>query len=68
LRSRRLREYTHPAVQEIRGGTLQAYLDEFTFRFNRRRTPMAAFQSLLGLTGAHGPTTYKMLYASEPTG
>ena len=47
---------------------LQASLDEFTFRFNRRRTPMAAFQSLLGLTGAHGPTTYKMLYASEPTG
>ena len=47
---------------------LQAYLDEFTFRFNRRRTPMAAFQSLLGLTEAHGPTTYKMLYASESTG
>jgi hypothetical protein len=23
---------------------LQAYLDEFAFRFNRRRTPMAAFQ------------------------
>ena len=47
---------------------LHAYLDEFTFRFNRRRTPMAAFQSLLGLTGAHSPTTYKMLYASESTG
>ncbi len=47
---------------------LPAYLDEFTFRFNRRRTPMAAFQSLLGLTGAHKPTTYKMLYASESTG
>ena len=47
---------------------LQAYLDEFTFRFNRRRTPMAAFQSLLGLTGAHEPTTYKMLYGSESTG
>jgi transposase-like protein len=47
---------------------LQAYLDEFTFRFNRRRTPAAAFQSLLGLTGTHGPTTYKMLYASESTG
>jgi transposase-like protein len=45
---------------------LQAYLDEFAFRFNRRRTPMAAFQTLLGLaSGAHGPTTYKMLYASE---
>lgn len=47
---------------------LQAYLDEFAFRFNRRRTPMAAFQTLLGLaSGAHGPTTYKMLYASEST-
>lgn len=45
---------------------LQAYLDEFAFRFNRRRTPMAAFQTLLGLaSGAHGPTTYEMLYASE---
>lgn len=47
---------------------MQAYLDEFAFRFNRRRTPMAAFQSLLGLTSAHGPTTRKMLYASEPSG
>src|SRR3990172_5351848 len=47
---------------------LPAYLDEFTFRFNRRHTPMAAFQSLLGLTAAHGPTTYKMLYGSESTG
>ena len=45
---------------------LQAYLDEFAFRFNRRRTPMAAFQTLLGLaSGTHGPTTYEMLYASE---
>lgn len=31
------------------------YLREFEFRFNRRRTPMAAFQSLLGLTGRHSP-------------
>jgi len=47
---------------------LQAYLDEFAFRFNRRRTPMAAFQTLLGLaSGVHGPTTYDMLYASEST-
>ncbi len=47
---------------------LQAYLDEFAFRFNRRRTPMAAFQTLLGLaSGIHGPTTYQMLYASEST-
>jgi transposase-like protein len=46
---------------------LQAYLDEFTFRFNRRRTPMAAFQTLLGLASSHNPTTYKMLYRSEST-
>jgi len=46
---------------------LQAYLDEFTFRFNRRRTPMAAFQTLLGLATLHGPTSYDLLYGSELT-
>ena len=44
---------------------LQAYLDELAFRFNRRRTPMAAFQTLLGLGSLHGPTNYKQLYAVE---
>lgn len=34
---------------------MRVYLREFEFRFNRRRTPMAAFQSLLGLTGRHPP-------------
>jgi transposase-like protein len=47
---------------------LQAYLDEFTFRFNRRRTPMAAFQTLLGLGSHRPPTTYKQLYGVESTG
>jgi transposase-like protein len=47
---------------------LQAYLDEFTFRFNRRRTPMAAFQTLLGLGTQLAPTTYRQLYAVESTG
>jgi transposase-like protein len=47
---------------------LPSYVDEFVFRFNRRRTPMAAFQSLLGLSSRHPPTTHKMLYAAEPTG
>src|ERR1022692_3638180 len=28
---------------------LQVYLDEFVFRHNRRKTPAAAFQTLLGL-------------------
>ncbi len=47
---------------------LPHYLNEFVFRFNRRRTPMAAFQSLLGLTAQHTPTTYKMLYSGESNG
>lgn len=49
-------------------GHVRAYLDEFVFRFNRRQTPMAAFQSLLGLTTHHAPTTYKALYGREATG
>jgi ISXO2-like transposase domain/Transposase zinc-ribbon domain len=42
---------------------LQAYLDEFVVRFNRRRTPHAAFGRLLGLSLALGPATYQMLVA-----
>lgn len=38
---------------------LQDYLDEYTFRFNRRRTPMAAFQTLLGLGSHQASTTHK---------
>ncbi len=40
---------------------LQVYLDEFTFRHNRRHTPMAAFQTLLGLGSLHAPTTYRQI-------
>jgi transposase-like protein len=54
-------EGTHHGVSEKH---LQAYLNEFTFRHNRRRMPMAAFQTVLGLaTHTHGPT-YKELYAT----
>lgn len=37
---------------------LQVYLDEYVFRHNRRRTPMAAFQTLLGPGAQHQPSTY----------
>ena len=41
---------------------LQAYVNEFTFRFNRRKTPMAAFQTVLGIgTHVEGPT-YEGIY------
>jgi hypothetical protein len=39
----------------------QAYLDEPVFRFNRRRTPAAAFERLLGLAVGLRPTCYEML-------
>lgn len=44
---------------------LQAYLNEFTFRFNRRFYPFNAFRSLLGIGGATKPPTYDGLYDHE---
>jgi transposase-like protein len=44
---------------------LQAYLNEYTFRFNRRKTPMAAFQTILGLTSKVDYPTYEELYSGE---
>lgn len=40
---------------------LPVYLDEHVFRHNRRNTPMAAFQTLLGLSTRHGPSTYTQI-------
>ena len=37
---------------------LQAYLNEFTFRFNRRFYPFNAFRSLLGISGQAVAPTY----------
>ncbi len=53
---------THRGVSREQLGV---YLDEFTFRHNRRSTPMAAFQTLLGLAGAHEPTTYRQITHRE---
>ncbi len=47
----------------LRPAHFQAYPDEFVFRFNRRRTPHAAFDRLLGLSLALEPATYRMLVA-----
>lgn len=40
---------------------LQVYLDEFAFRHNRRRLPMAAFQTLLGLGTSRAPAPYRLI-------
>ena len=45
----------------LRRRHLQGYLDEFVFRFNRRRTPAAAFDRLLGLAASLQPASYQML-------
>jgi transposase-like protein len=44
---------------------LQAYLNEFVFRFNRRFYPMTAFNSVLGLAAHASAPTYETLYNGE---
>jgi transposase-like protein len=52
----------------LREKHLQAYLDEFVSRFNRRHTPQAAFARLLGLATAIGPHPYNTLVVLGPKG
>jgi hypothetical protein len=47
----------HGTHRDVSRRHLQVYLDEYTFRHNRRRTPLAAFQTLLGLSALRQPTT-----------
>lgn len=42
---------------------LQAYLNEFVFRFNRRFYPMNSFNSVLGIASHVMPPTYAELYS-----
>lgn len=46
----------------VRKKHLQAYLDEFTFRFNRRFYRSVSFQSLLGLGTLSAGATYREIY------
>jgi transposase-like protein len=52
----------------LRRKHLKSYLDEFVFRFNRRRTPHAAFRTLLGIGITIKPVTYNMLTSPEAQG
>jgi transposase-like protein len=49
---------THHGVSKAQ---LQVYLDEFVFRHNRRKTPAAAFQTLLGLGTGRKSTQYEQI-------
>ena len=53
---------THYAVSARH---LQAYLNEFTFRFNRRFYPFNAFRSLLGIASSARAPTYDELYSVD---
>jgi transposase-like protein len=44
---------------------LQVYLDEFVFRHNRRKTPAAAFQTLLGLGTGRKSTMYEQIRGAK---
>jgi hypothetical protein len=44
---------------------LQAYLNEFVFRFNRRFYPLNSFKSLLGIGTENKAPTYAELYDGE---
>jgi hypothetical protein len=44
---------------------LQSYLDEFVFRHNDRRQPIAAFQTLLGLGAGRTPTPYELIRGAK---
>lgn len=55
---------THHGAVEVKH--LQAYLNEFVFRYNRRRNLPAAFQTMLGLASKVGGFTNADLYADVP--
>jgi len=54
-----LKAWMHGTHRGVSPEHLPVYLDEFVFRHNRRGTPMAGFQTLLGLGLAHDPITYR---------
>lgn len=58
-----LKRYALGVYHGFRRKYLQAYLDEFTFRWNRRRHYAVAFDSLLGIGLKVGPVTLKALKA-----
>jgi transposase-like protein len=53
---------THHGVSQKH---LQAYLNEYVFRFNRRFYPMTAFHSVLGIGTTKQPPTYDAIYSGE---
>ena len=60
-----LKGWARGVYHGLRAKHLQSYLDEFVFRFNRRRTRHASFRSLFGIAVCTKPFTYNMLVRPE---
>ena len=60
-----LKTWALGVYHSLRRKNIQTDLDEFVFRFNRRRTRHAAFRTLLGIGVVTKPVTYKTLIAPE---
>lgn len=60
-----LQQWLNGTHHGVSPNQLQVYLDEFVFRHNRRQTPMAAFQALLGLGTVHKPTPYAQIRSAS---
>ena len=56
-----LKAWMHGTHRGVSDEHLPVYLDEYVFRHNRRSTPMAAFQTLLGLGALYAPETYEQI-------
>ena len=63
-----LKTWALGVYHSLRQKHLQAYLDEFVFRFNRRNSRQATFRSLFEIVTLGKPITYNMLIQPEPTG
>lgn len=61
-----LRTWLRATHRGVGADHLGHYLEEFVFRFNRRFYPMAAFDTLLGLTSKIEPTAYPELRGPRP--
>jgi len=60
-----LKGWARGVYHGLRAKHLQSYLDEFVFRFNRRRARHAAFRSLFTFAVRAKPITYNMLIRPE---
>jgi len=60
-----LEDWLSGAHHGVSAKHLQAYLNEFAFRFNRRFYPFNAFRSLLGIAGEVDAPTFDELYSGQ---